>query len=40
METYISILITQLPIAFACLWGAYEIHLLRKFVEEIRRKKK
>jgi len=38
METYMSILYTQLPIALACIWMAYEMHMIRKSFETIEKK--
>ncbi|MEM0230660.1 MAG: hypothetical protein QXW00_02525 [Candidatus Woesearchaeota archaeon] len=38
METYTSILITQIPIAMGCLWMAYEMYRIRISFENIEKK--
>ena len=36
-DTVWSIILTQAPIAVACLWVAYELHRIRKAVERVAR---
>ena len=36
-DTVISIILTQAPIAFACLWVAWEMRAIRRSMERIAR---
>lgn len=40
METQTAIILTQLPIAIAIFYGAYELSLIRKELSKILNKKK